>query len=141
MFLYICLGTSDPARSRRFYDAALGALGITRCVTEGDGFSDWSGWGTYERDGAEQLALWLCPPFDGRPAAPGNGVMIALQAETLEQVQLFHRNALANGGACEGPPGWRPQYNADFYAAYVRDPDGNKLAVVCRGIWPEGSPA
>ena len=118
-----------------------GSLGISRCRVEQDGFAEWSGWGHYERDGAEELALWLCPPFDGGPATPGNGVMIALQAHTLEQVQMFHRSALENGGSCEGPPGWRPQYNADFYAAYVRDPDGNKLAAVCRGIWPPESAA
>ena len=45
----------------------------------------------------------------------------------------FHRAALACGGTDEGAPGLRPQYNPDFYAAYVRDPDGNKLAAVCRG--------
>ena len=60
--------------------------------------------------------------------------MIALQAASWAQVEQFHRAALANGGSCEGPPGLRPQYNADFYAAYVRDPDGHKLAAVCRGF-------
>jgi hypothetical protein len=49
-------------------------------------------------------------------------------------VQCFHAAALAHGGRCEGPPGIRLQYNPDFYAAYVRDPDGNKLAAVCRGF-------
>ncbi len=56
-----------------------------------------------------------------------------LRATSWEAVQRFYSAALAHGGSCEGAPGLRPQYNADFYAAYVRDPDGNKLAAVCRG--------
>ena len=140
MFAYICLGTNDPKRSHVFYDAVLGALGIHRCQTVGEDFGDWAGWGHYERHGAEQLALWLCPPFDGGPAQSGNGIMVALNAESLQQVDEFHRVALEFGGACEGPPGYRPQYNADFYAAYVRDPDGNKLAAVCRGVLPTEAP-
>lgn len=92
----------------------------------------WRGWGIYE--GATELALWLCPPFDGQAASAGNGTMVALDASDWEQVDRFHAAALAHGGASEGAPGLRPQYHADFYAAYVRDPDGNKLAAVCRGF-------
>jgi predicted lactoylglutathione lyase len=64
----------------------------------------------------------------------GNGSMVAFRAKSWRQVDDFHAAALACGGTSEGPPGLRPQYNPDFYAAYVRDPDGNKLAVVCRGF-------
>ena len=60
--------------------------------------------------------------------------MIALGATTWKQVDNFHAAAVGHGGTCEGPPGLRLQYNPDFYAAYVRDPDGNKLAIVCRGF-------
>ncbi len=81
-----------------------------------------------------QDALWICKPFDGAPATAGNGSMVALCAETWEQVRAFHAAALANGGTSEGEPGLRLQYNPDFYAAYVRDPVGNKLAAVCRGF-------
>jgi predicted lactoylglutathione lyase len=59
--------------------------------------------------------------------------MAALWAKSWVQVDEFHAAALAHGGASEGAPGLRLLYNPDFYAAYVRDPDGNKLAVVCRG--------
>ena len=59
--------------------------------------------------------------------------MIALQAASWDAVDAFHAAALACGGRCAGPPGLRAHYNPDFYAAYVRDPDGNKLAAVCRG--------
>ena len=129
------LGTNDPLRAARFYDAALGALGLKRCDTSGESSWDgWIGWGTYENQGQVELALWLCKPFNGEAATPGNGVMIALRATSWKQVEAFHAAAIANGGTSEGAPGLRPQYNADFYAAYVRDPDGNKLAAVCRGF-------
>src|ERR1700752_2298288 len=73
MFTYVCLGTNDPARAARFYDAVLATLGQRRCeVTAEWEVAGWRGWGTYERDGATELALWLCPPFDGRPASGGN---------------------------------------------------------------------
>ena len=133
MFTYVCLGTSNPARAARFYDPVLGALGLKRCDTGEEDFDGWTGWGTYEDDGRVELALWLVEPFDGRPASVGNGTMVAFNAASREQVDAFHAAALAHGGASEGAPGLRPQYNDDFYAAYVRDPDGNKLAAVCRG--------
>ena len=135
MFTYICLGTNDLARAARFYDAALGALGLSRCDTSSEeNWDGWLGWGTYEDDGAREIALWLCEPFNGERSSAGNGVMVALRATSWEQVDAFHAAALAEGGHCEGPPGLRPQYNPDFYAAYVLDPDGNKLAAVCRGF-------
>jgi len=135
MFSYICLGTNDLVRATRFYDATLGVLGYKRCDTAGETHWDgWQGWGMYEQQGAVQLALWVCRPFDGKPASAGNGSMVALATRSWREVQEFHAAALAHGGACEGAPGLRTEYNADFYAAYVRDPDGNKLAVVCRGF-------
>ena len=133
MFTYICLGTSDPTRAARFYDAVLGALGHRRCAASDEWEAQgWPGWGRY--DSTAELALWLCPPFDGRPASAGNGTMVALDARSWREVDEFHAAALAHGGASEGAPGLRPHYAADFYGAYVRDPDGNKLAAVCRGF-------
>jgi catechol 2,3-dioxygenase-like lactoylglutathione lyase family enzyme len=135
MFTYICLGTNDLARAARFYDAAMAALGLARCDTSGEPTWDgWLGWGTYEEHGAKEIALWLCKPFDGGLAAQGNGVMVALRARSWAEVDRFHAQALLHGGTSEGAPGLRPQYNPDFYSAYVRDPDGNKLAAVCRGF-------
>ena len=135
MLSYVCLGTNDLARAIGFYDAVLAPLGLFRCDTSGEsGWEDWAGWGIYEEEGRRELALWLCRPFDGRPATAGNGTMLAFQARSWAAVDAFHAAALANGGSSEGAPGLRPQYNADFYAAYVRDPDGNKLAAVCRGL-------
>jgi catechol 2,3-dioxygenase-like lactoylglutathione lyase family enzyme len=142
MFTYLYVGTNDLDRAIVFYDATMAVLGHRRIVT---GDPQWdrtsAGWGTYERDGIEELALWAGKPFDQGPATVGNGSMVALIATSWQQVDDFHAAALANGGTCEGAPGLRPQYNPDFYAAYVRDPDGNKLAVVCRGFTaPQGGP-
>lgn len=135
MFNYLSLGTNDLERAVRFYDAVLAPLGLERCDTSGESSWDgWAGWGTYQNRGAVELALWLCKPFDGAAATAGNGTMVALRAASWEAVQQFHAAAVAHGGVSEGAPGLRPQYNADFYAAYIRDPDGNKLAAVCRGI-------
>jgi catechol 2,3-dioxygenase-like lactoylglutathione lyase family enzyme len=135
MFTYIYLGTNDLERAIKFYDATMRVLGHQRCIT---GDAEWdlisAGWGTYKNGGIEELALWVGKPFDQRPATVGNGSMVAFRAKSWRQVDDFHAAALACGGTSEGPPGLRPQYNPDFYAAYVRDPDGNKLAVVCRGF-------
>jgi catechol 2,3-dioxygenase-like lactoylglutathione lyase family enzyme len=134
MFTYVYLGTNDLARATRFYDATLAALGLQRCITNDP---DWdrisAGWGTYEDGGVRELALWVGTPFNQQPATTGNGSMVAFKAGSWKEVDGFHAAALANGGSSEGAPGLRPQYSPDFYAAYVRDPDGNKLAAVCRG--------
>lgn len=140
MFAYLCLGANDLARSAAFYDAVLGVLGYGRCDTSGESDASWDGWvgwGRYEQAGVVQHALWICRPFDGRPATAGNGSMVALWAKNWRQVREFHAAALSHGGTSEGDPGLRLQYNPDFYAAYVRDPAGNKLAVVCRGFTAE----
>jgi catechol 2,3-dioxygenase-like lactoylglutathione lyase family enzyme len=134
MLSYVYFGTNDLARATRFYDAVLAPLGMKRCVT-GDAAWDRisAGWGLYEQHGVRELALWVGAPFDGRPASPGNGNMVAFRAQRWSEVDAFHAAALEQGGRSEGAPGLRPQYDPDFYAAYVRDPDGNKLAAVCRG--------
>jgi predicted lactoylglutathione lyase len=81
-----------------------------------------------------ELAFWIGKPFDGRPATVGNGSMAAFRARSWKEVDDFYAAALAHGGKSDGAPGLRPQYNPDFYAAYVRDPDGNKIAALCRGF-------
>jgi catechol 2,3-dioxygenase-like lactoylglutathione lyase family enzyme len=135
MLTYVYYGTNDLARATRFYDATLGALGMQRCVTNDPAWDRISaGWGTYEQDGQRELAFWIGKPFDGDTASSGNGSMVAFRARTWAEVDAFYAAALAEGGKSEGAPGLRPHYGADFYAAYVRDLDGNKLAAVCRGF-------
>ena len=135
MLTYVYVGTNDLARAIDFYEATLAPLGLPRCVT---GDPQWdltsAGWGIYEDGGARELAFWVGTPFDARAASVGNGSMVAFRAASWREVDAFHAAALAHGGSCEGAPGLRPHYGADFYAAYVRDPDGNKLAAVSRGF-------
>ncbi len=123
MLLYVTIGTNDLARAIPFYDAALAPLGLRRQRTE----EVEAGYGA---DDDVRCRLWVTKPFDGEPATRGNGSMVALEAESRAAVDAFHAAALANGGTDDGPPGLRP-FHANFYAAYVRDPDGNKLSAVC----------
>jgi catechol 2,3-dioxygenase-like lactoylglutathione lyase family enzyme len=116
MIGYVTLGTNDLERAAKFYDALAAELGTSRMM-------EWPGaiaWGT-PGGGA---GIGLTKPFDGDAATVGNGVMVALEAKDEAQIQRLHAIALAHGGTCEGPPG--PRGDA-FYAAYFRDPDGNKL--------------
>ena len=124
-FLYLTLGTNDLARAARFYDATLAPLGLVRRATEATEVG-------YGQPGDTRTRLWITLPFDGKPATIGNGTMPALVAPDQDAVRAFHKAALAHGGTDEGAPGLRP-YGPAFFAAYVRDPDGNKLSAVHEG--------
>ena len=121
---HITLGTNDQQRAAIFYDAVLGAIGFGR-LPKPPGKPP-----AYEKNG-EMPTVYIYTPEDGRPATWGNGTHIAFIAETHEQVRAFHANAIALGGYDEGGPGPQPHYGPNYYAAYVRDPDGNKLQAVC----------
>jgi catechol 2,3-dioxygenase-like lactoylglutathione lyase family enzyme len=123
MFSHVMLGSNDLERARIFYDAVMGSLGLS-CRKANEQ------WLLYDKPGAELVGI--CRPFDGKPATAGNGTMIAFSADDRATVDRFHAAALASGGSDEGKPGLRPHYHADYYGAYVRDPDGNKLCCVCR---------
>lgn len=126
MIGYVTIGTDDLDQAVAFYDPVLGALGHERAFREG-------GWAGYAPRGrSDQMAIFLCKPFDGEPARAGNGIMVGLKAASREQVDAFHAAALANGGQDEGAPGPRPEGGAN-YLAYVRDPLGNKLAAMFSG--------
>jgi catechol 2,3-dioxygenase-like lactoylglutathione lyase family enzyme len=118
MIGYVTLGTNDLPRALAFYDALLVEVGAKRLFT-----SDHSAfWG--KRRGVGMLAVYT--PHDGAPATVGNGVMVALGVRARDQVDRAHRLALSLGAPDEGAPGLR---GADFYGAYFRDLDGNKLCV------------
>lgn len=130
MFTYITLGTRDHALAVPFYDAVLAALGYQRRHTNlAEG---WVAWGAGPDHPQAELVLWLCTPFNGQPATAGNGTMIAFSAETRLQVDAFHQAGIEHGGRSQGLPGLRSHYAPNFYAAYLSDPDDNKLAAVCR---------
>lgn len=127
------MGTNDLQRSEDFYDAIFNVLGYSRqpAWTEG-----WAMWGD-DNNPDEGFSFCICPPFDGHTATAGNGTMFAFSADNAELVRRFHAAGLLAGGEDEGAPGTRTLYGPDFYVAYLRDPDGHKLACVYRGYSPE----
>jgi catechol 2,3-dioxygenase-like lactoylglutathione lyase family enzyme len=123
----VTVGLPDLKRAAAFYDAMLAPLGIVRFGTDED--EGWIGW---QKSGERFPTFWICRPFDGAAPHPGNGTMTAFIAPTRAALHAAYDAALARGGTSEGAPGLR-RYAADWYGAYVRDPDGNKLCVVHRG--------
>lgn len=117
MFTHIMVGTNDVEKARAFYDAALGALGISGMSPDGKRVF-------YMKDG---FALGVGAPYDGNAATFGNGGTIGFRAANSDEVDAFHAAGLANGGTDEGAPGPRPNAPGDAYGAYLRDPDGNKI--------------
>ena len=126
MIAYITVGADDIARAKRFYSAFLPALGYT------------------QKEGPEGLSyalpvpagqrptlpdFYVKPTFNGQLASAGNGAMTAFEAQNQSQVRDLHGAAIKAGGTDEGQPGFRADYGADFYVGYLRDPQGNKIAL------------
>ncbi|MEF2070563.1 VOC family protein [Consotaella aegiceratis] len=126
MFSHVHIGTNDLDRVFAFYAPLMEALGLALKFHEPD--EGWVGW---MQPGVDRPLFLVGRPYDGQPASPGNGEMTAFLAESRATVDRCHAIALAHGGASEGEPGLRPQYHPNYYGAYFRDPDGNKLCVVC----------
>ena len=122
MIGYVTLGTRDLARAAAFYDLLAKELGVSRMMDTDKSIA----WGL-PGGGA---GIGLTKPYDGNDATVGNGVMVALEAADRAQVDRLYQIALANGGTDEGAPGERFE---GFYAAYFRDPDGNKLNAFVMG--------
>jgi catechol 2,3-dioxygenase-like lactoylglutathione lyase family enzyme len=123
MFSHVMVGTTDVERSRRFYDAVLGTLGIAA------GFVD------------RHRIFWRSPggsfgaslPINGEAQTIGNGSTVGFACNSPEQVDAWHAAGLRNGGTtCEDPPGIREGSVGKLYLAYLRDPDGNKLCAMHR---------
>lgn len=117
MIGYTTIGTRDMAKAKEFYGELLGLLGAKLVLDMGR----LALFGT----GRGQPMFGICLPYDGQVAEQGNGNMVALTAESEEQVDQLYAKALELGASDEGAPGSRMP---TFYGAYVRDPDGNKLA-------------
>jgi catechol 2,3-dioxygenase-like lactoylglutathione lyase family enzyme len=118
---HVSIGTNDFPRAKAFYDAVLATLQI-ECLMDNE---DGSGYGRKFPE------FWVGFPFDGGDAAPGNGVHVCFNAASPEQVRAFHARALELGAQDEGKPGLRREYSDNYYAAFVRDLDGNKIEAVC----------
>jgi catechol 2,3-dioxygenase-like lactoylglutathione lyase family enzyme len=136
MLSHVFIGIGDFERACSFYDSLMGTLDLR--LKFRDPQACWSGW--MAADAPRPLFL-IGKPYNGQPASAGNGQMIALLAADRVTVDRAHAAALAHGGTCEGPPGLRPQYHANYYGAYFRDPDGNKLCVCCHEPQAPASPA
>lgn len=126
MIAYVTVGADDIARAKRFYSAFLPALdygveegpeGLSYALPVGPGQSP------------VLPDFYVKPTFDGRPASAGNGSMVAFEANSQSQVRDLHAAALAAGGSDEGQPGFRASYGPHFYVGYLRDPQGNKIAL------------
>ncbi len=121
MIGYTSVGTNDFERAAKFYDALLGELNAKRFME----FDTFIAWGV----SPTQPMFSIAKPFDKNPATVGNGVMIALAADSPATVERLYNKAIELGGTCEGGPG--PRGDSGFYAAYFRDLDGNKLNAFC----------
>ena len=122
MFSHITLGIDDFAAAEAFYDAIMNALDIPEFIRVENG----KAYGT-----ATGPKLFIGPAYDGKPASAGNGNHAAFLAPSRAAVDAFHAAALAHGGSDEGAPGLRAHYHPNYYGAYVRDAEGNKLQAVC----------
>jgi catechol 2,3-dioxygenase-like lactoylglutathione lyase family enzyme len=133
MFSHIQVGVRDLKRMIAFYDKVLVSFGLERRNFHPDGAPPGALW---QRPGRRWPQFVVQLPFNGLPATWGNGCQVSFAAPSQEAVRQAWQTAMANGAADEGSPGLRPHYNADFYAAYCRDPEGNKLCFVHAGELP-----
>lgn len=126
MIAYVTVGADDIEQAKRFYSAFLPALGYG--MTQG---SEGLSYALPVPPGQSPIHpdFYVKPTFDGRPASAGNGTMVAFEAADQAQVRDLHTAAFAAGGSDEGQPGFRADYGPRFYVGYLRDPQGNKIAL------------
>jgi catechol 2,3-dioxygenase-like lactoylglutathione lyase family enzyme len=126
MLSHVFIGITDFRRAFDFYSDVMFSLGFD--LKFADPETPWAGW---KQPATDRPLFLIGHAYNGEGASPGNGQMVALLAKDRAAVDVCHAAALAAGGLCEGPPGLRPHYHADYYGAYFRDPDGNKICVCC----------
>ena len=123
MLDHVSLGVTDLERSRRFYDAALRPLGLVRIV-------DFQGRGSDYGAMAGQLGVEFTITAEN-DVMPAPGMHVCFRAPDRTCVRAFHAAALTAGGRDDGGPGVRSEYHPDYFAAFVRDPDGHRIEAVC----------
>jgi catechol 2,3-dioxygenase-like lactoylglutathione lyase family enzyme len=134
MFSHIFVGVKHFERALAFYNSLMAVLGNKPRFCERE--RPWAGW----QSSPELRPLFLIgSPYDNLAHDSGNGQMIAFLAETRDIVDQAYLVALANGGTSEGQPGLRPEYHPNYYGAYFRDPEGNKLCVACQSPAPSAT--
>ena len=123
MFSHVMVGTNDLERSKKFYDAVLGALGVKPGFVDGNRVFWRTKTGTFG----------VSKPINGEPACHANGGTIGFAVEDTAHADAWHAAGVANGGtAIENPPGIRKGATMELYLAYLRDPDGNKICAMKR---------
>lgn len=128
MIAYVTVGARDMERAERFYSAFLLSLGYTLERYHGDlSYIPPAQLGQH----GVSPEFYVKTPFNGDPPSAGNGAMVAFQVPSQRHVRDLHAAALAAGGFDEGQPGFRASYGSHFYVGYLRDPDGNKIALFC----------
>jgi len=126
VFSHIFTSVMEFDRAFVFYASLLKALGLELRFHESD--KPWAGW---QAPGQARPLFVIGKPHDGKPHHPGNGQMVAFAASTRSLVRVAYEEGLAHGGTSEGAPGLRPHYHVNYYGAYLRDPEGNKVAIAC----------
>ena len=126
MFSHVIVGVSNFERALAFYRALMPVLGIEERFCERE--RPWAGW--QSNPGPRPLFL-IGRPYNNQEHEAGNGQMVAFLAESREVVLLAYEVALASGGTSEGAPGLRPEYHPNYFGAYFRDTEGNKVCVAC----------
>ena len=124
MFSHLTVGTNDLARAKAFYSGVGAALGLLPMLEYPTGIG-------YGRKGGRPH-LWIVMPLDKKPATAGNGITIGLEADNRAAVDAAYAAGMAAGGTDEGKPGLRTHYHPNYYGAYIRDPDGNKVCAFCQ---------
>ena len=125
MLDHVSIGVSDIGRSRQFYDAVLRPLGLVRIVDFGNGRG--SDYGAAPGSLGVEFTITREPELK----TPIAGAHLCFRAHDRAAVRDFHAKALEAGASDDGLPGLRPQYHADYYGAFVRDPDGHRIEAVC----------
>lgn len=131
MISHIFIGVRDFDRAFQFYSEIMSELGHMLKFREAE--KPWAGWVSLI---APRPLFLIGHPYDGEAATAGNGQMVALLTTSHKVVDRTYAKALLLGATCEGPPGLRPHYHPDYYGAYFRDCDGNKICVCCHNPEP-----
>jgi catechol 2,3-dioxygenase-like lactoylglutathione lyase family enzyme len=132
MLHHISIGVADVERAAQFYDAVLSKLGFKRVM-------EVMPYGIAY--GLRMPQFWVQLPHDQSASSSGNGTHVAFEARSKAAVNAFHAAALSAGGKDEGAPGPRPEYTAEYYGAFVRDLDGNKIEAVFLPMEASAAPA
>ena len=123
MIDHVSIGVRDLAASTRFYDSALAPLGYVK-LHEREKTVGWA------RSGKTHAEFWINARPGMKPVAVDGGIHICLRTLGTEAVDAFHAAAVAAGGTSDGAPGARREYSDKYYAAFIRDLDGNKIEAV-----------